>query len=102
MVDRETDKTSFQVIKEFRNIFSAAFWQLTARVFGHDLLSDYNPKDGEDSVIENIINKIENEKEKINTLSFYIFEILFVYKMVQNFTTDKLVKFNLYMIFSLL
>ena len=64
LVDRETDRTSFQVIKEFRNIFSAGFWQLTARVFGHNLLSEYNPNDGEDRIIENIINKIENEKRK--------------------------------------
>ena len=64
LVDRETDRTSFQVIKEFRNIFSAGFWQLTARVFGHNLLSEYNPDDGEDRMIENIINKIENEKRK--------------------------------------
>ena len=64
LVDRETDRTSFQIIKEFRNIFSAGFWQLTARVFGHNLLSEYNPNDGEDRIIENIINKIENEKRK--------------------------------------
>ena len=64
LVDRETDRTSFQIIKEFRNIFSAGFWQLTARVFGHNLLSEYNPDDGEDRMIENIINKIENEKRK--------------------------------------
>ena len=64
LVDRETDRTSFQLIKEFRNIFSAGFWQLTARVFGHNLLSEYNPNDGEDRIIENIINKIENEKRK--------------------------------------
>ena len=64
LVDRETDRTSFQVIKEFRNIFSAGFWQLTARVFGHNLLLEYNPDNGEDRMIENIINKIENEKRK--------------------------------------
>lgn len=64
LVDRETDRTSFQLIKEFRNIFSAGFWQLTARVFGHNLLLEYDPNDGEDRIIENIINKIENEKRK--------------------------------------
>ena len=64
LVDRETERTSFQVIKEFRNIFSAGFWQITARVFGHNLLSEYNPNHGEDRIIESIINKIENEKRK--------------------------------------
>ena len=64
LVDRETNRTSFKVIQDFRNIFSAGFWQLTARVFGHNLLSVYNPNDGEDRMIEYIINKIENEKRK--------------------------------------
>ena len=65
LVDRETNRTSFEVIKDFRNIFSAGFWQLTARVFGHNLLSAYDPNDGEDRMIEYIINKIEIEKRKI-------------------------------------
>ena len=64
LVDRETSRTSFALIKDFRNIFSAGFWQLTARVFGHTLLSEYDPNDGEDRIIEYIINKIENEKRK--------------------------------------
>jgi len=62
LVDRETNRTSFEVIKNFRNIFSAGFWQLTARVFGHNLRSVYNPNEGEDRMIEYIINKIKNEK----------------------------------------
>ena len=64
LVDRETNRTSFALIKGFRNIFSAGFWQLTARVFGHNLFSEYDPNDGEDRIIEYIINKIENEKRK--------------------------------------
>ena len=64
LVDRETNRTSFEVIKDFRNIFSAGLWQLTAIVFGHNLLSEYDPNDGEDRMIEYIINKIENEKRK--------------------------------------
>ena len=64
LVDRETNRTSFEVIKDFRNIFSAGFWQLTARVFGHNLRSIYNPNEGEDRMIEYIINRIENEKRK--------------------------------------
>ena len=64
LVDRETSRTSFQVIKDFRNIFSAGFWQLTAKIFGHNLRSAYNPNRGEDRMIEFIINRIENEKRK--------------------------------------
>ena len=64
LIDRETGKTSYDIIKDFRNIFSAGFWQLTARVFGHNLQSVYNRNVGQDSMIEYIINKIENEKIK--------------------------------------
>ena len=64
LVDRETSRTSFEVIKDFRNIFSAGFWQLTAKIFGHNLRSTYNPNKGEDRIIEYIINRIENEKRK--------------------------------------
>ena len=64
LVDRETSKTSFDIIKDFRNVFSAGFWQLTAKIFGHNLRSAYNPNKGEDRMIEYIINRIENEKRK--------------------------------------
>ena len=55
LIDRETNSTSHQIIKDFRNIFSAGFWQLTARFFGHNLKSKYNPDKGEDKLIEHII-----------------------------------------------
>ena len=59
-----TSKTSYNIIKDFRNIVSAGFWQLTARVFGHNLRSIYNPKKGEDRMIEYIINIIENNNNR--------------------------------------
>ena len=55
LIDRETNSTSYQIIKDFRNIFSAGFWQLTARFFRHNLKSKYNPDKGEDKLIEHII-----------------------------------------------
>ena len=64
LIDRETGKTSYDIIKDFRNVFSAGFWQLTAKIFGHDLQAIYNRNKGEDIMIEYIINKIENEKLK--------------------------------------
>ena len=63
LVDRETNRTSYKIIKDFRNIFSAGFWQITARVFGHNLRSIYNPNKGEDRMIEYIINRIEKNKK---------------------------------------
>ena len=62
LVDRETNRTSFSVIKDFRNIISAGFWQVTARLFGHNLRTEYRPDSGEDRMIEFIINRINNEK----------------------------------------
>ncbi len=59
LVDRQTDRTSYNIIKNFRNIISASFWQITARVFGHNLKSTYNPQQGEDRLIEYIINMME-------------------------------------------
>ena len=61
LVDRETNRTSYNIIRDFRNIFNAGFWQLTARIFGHNLKSVYNPQKGEDRLIEFIIVKIENK-----------------------------------------
>ena len=59
LIDRETENTSYSILKEFRNVFNASFWQLTARIFGHNLKSSYNPKFGEDMLIESIINRME-------------------------------------------
>ena len=60
LIDREANRTSFEIIRDFRNVFTAGFWQITARLFGHNLKSSYNPFKGEDRIIEYIINKIEN------------------------------------------
>ena len=66
LIDRETGRTSYNIIKDFRNVFSAGFWQLTASLFGHDLRSVYNENKGEDVFIEYIIKKIERETNKIS------------------------------------
>ncbi len=60
LIDREAKRTSYSIIKDFRNGFTAGFWQITARIFGHNLKSSYNPLIGEDRIIEYIIIKIEN------------------------------------------
>jgi len=61
LIDRETSRTSYDIIKYFRNVFSAGFWQLTAKFFGHDLKTMYNSKKGQDRFIEFIVRRIENE-----------------------------------------
>ena len=54
LIDRETDYTAYQIVKEFRGRFVAGFWQGIARLFGQNLKTGYD-KNGEDRAIEQII-----------------------------------------------
>lgn len=58
LIDRETGKSSFEIIKEFKGGFSAFLWQSVARIFGHNLKSEYDPAN-EDNMIEFIIWQID-------------------------------------------
>lgn len=57
LIDRETDKTSYDLIKEFRGSFSAFMWQSLAGLFGSSLKTGYDAQ--EDRDIEVILNMIE-------------------------------------------
>jgi hypothetical protein len=59
LIDRETLNTSYELIRQYRGTFSAAFWQSVARIFGSNLKAEYDPY-GEDSIIEIIIHEIES------------------------------------------
>ncbi len=54
LIDRETDMTTHQIIKEFRGGFTAGFWQGIARIFGHNLKDQYDPTE-RDRLIEQCI-----------------------------------------------
>ena len=58
LIDRETQNTSYVLIKDYRGKFAAAFWQGIARIFGTNLKEEYDPY-GEDSLIEMIILEID-------------------------------------------
>jgi hypothetical protein len=58
LIDRETQNTSFNLIRDFRGKFTAAFWQGVARIFGSNLKEEYD-RNGDDAMIELIINEIE-------------------------------------------
>ena len=58
LVDRETGKTSYDLVKELRGSFSAAFWQTVARLFGSNLKSTYDPE-GTDKPIEDILKAMD-------------------------------------------
>jgi hypothetical protein len=58
LIDRETQNTSYVLIKEYRGKVAAAFWQGIARIFGTNLKEEYDPY-GADVIIEYIIQEIE-------------------------------------------
>ena len=51
LIDRETEYTAYEVLKEFRGGFVAGFWQGVSRIFGQNLKSEYD-KQNEDRMIE--------------------------------------------------
>lgn len=60
LIDRETHKASYDLIKELKGGVPAVFWQGVARVFGNNLKTKYDPyNDKEDRRIEQIIHFIE-------------------------------------------
>jgi hypothetical protein len=61
LIDRETLNTSYELIKQYRGSFSAAFWQGIARIFGTNLKEEYDPY-GEDAIMEIIVQEIESGK----------------------------------------
>jgi DNA polymerase/3'-5' exonuclease PolX len=58
LIDRETQNTSFELIRIYRGGISAAFWQGIARLFGSNLKAEYD-RFGEDAEIEIIVMEIE-------------------------------------------
>jgi hypothetical protein len=58
LIDRETGKSTYNVVKEMRGSFSAFMWQGVALMFNSSLKDEYDPT-GEDRAIENAILLIE-------------------------------------------
>lgn len=54
LIDREVNRTAFQILEDYRSKFSARFWNTIARLFKANLKDGYDPK-GEDELIEQII-----------------------------------------------
>lgn len=54
LIDRETEFTAYEVIKEFRGRFVAGFWQGIARIFGNNLKLEYE-REGDDKIMEQIV-----------------------------------------------
>lgn len=58
LIHRETQITSYQILKDFRGGFSAGFWNTIARLFKANLKDTYDPE-GEDRMMEQIVRYVE-------------------------------------------
>lgn len=54
LVDREVGKSSYDIIKDYKNGIAAGFWQGIAKIFGTDLKKPYDPE-GEDNLTEELV-----------------------------------------------
>jgi len=59
LIARETNKTGYDIIKDYKGGFSASFWYGVGKIFGTDLKTEFH-KENQDSVIEEIVGKYKN------------------------------------------
>ncbi len=60
LINRETDQSSFNIVKAFLGSFRAGFWQTFGRFFGMNMKAGFHPeKNKEDAMIERIATLIE-------------------------------------------
>lgn len=59
LIDRETGRTSYSIVRELRGRFSAFFWQSLARLFGSNLKSTFDA-DGDDKYLNRLVLLYEN------------------------------------------
>ena len=58
LMDRESDRTSYEIIKHYRGKASANCWQFIAKLFKNDLKEEYDAAD-KDRIVERVINLVE-------------------------------------------
>jgi hypothetical protein len=54
LIDREVGQNSYYLIKDYRGIITAGFWQGVAKLFGADLKKPYD-RYGDDKVLEELV-----------------------------------------------
>ncbi|MDE6175854.1 MAG: DUF4294 domain-containing protein [Duncaniella sp.] len=60
LINRETNQSSYNILKAFLGTFRAGFWQTFGRLFGVNLKTDYNPdKDRKDAIVERVATMVE-------------------------------------------
>jgi len=68
LIDRETGRTSYDLIKELKSGFTAFMWQGVAKLFGTNLKDNYNPVENEtDYMIEEVVVQIEDGSIPVKT-----------------------------------
>jgi len=58
LIDREANKTTYEIVKQLRGSFQAAMWQTLACLFGHNMKVEYDAK-VEDILIERAVKLVE-------------------------------------------
>lgn len=58
LMDRESDRTGYEIIQQYRGTFSANFWQFVAKLFKNDLKEGYDAAD-KDRIVERVITLVE-------------------------------------------
>lgn len=64
LIYRETNKTGYDLIKEYKGNFSATFWYAVGKLFNTDLKTTYD-KNSSDSIYEEIIRRYNNGEYKM-------------------------------------
>ncbi len=60
LINRETNQSSYSILKAFLGTFRAGFWQTFGKFFGVNLKAGYNPdKDSDDAIIERVCVLVE-------------------------------------------
>ena len=59
LINRETDSSSYELVKAFLGPFKAGFYQAFAAIFGASLKKEYHPE-GEDAMVEQIVLLVES------------------------------------------
>ena len=60
LINRETDQSSFNIVKAFLGSFRAGFWQTFGRFFGMNMKAGFHPeKNEDDAMIDRIATLIE-------------------------------------------
>lgn len=60
LINRETEQSSYNIVKAFLGSFRAAFWQTFGKFFGMNMKSGFHPdKNKDDAVIDRVAHLIE-------------------------------------------